>query len=625
MNAPRGEAARVLAQVIDHLRGALRADEAAVLGLQLLVWAHLDLARQGDGLRDCLAQGVQGVLRSLTQLGSTDDVQGQAFRGAALAAQDADYLLAAVDAAQNLAEAGIFERFTPAEIAADLLQSGRLEGGISPEVIRLMTDLVDPSRDKSVYCPWESTGQFVGALLPRDAPLFVETPSASPLVSLLALFASGRIDISIGNPLSAPKALRGGHLQKFDAAVAAVPFGRSSAEDVASKDLYGRFPVRRASDIGLSVQHVLAHTNGRAAIIVPNSFLFATGKDRDVREYLVSQGVVEAVIALPPGVLTNFGGPCALLVLNSSKRCRNVCFVDATKPFFAKPQGRGRTAIENVDEILAVVNGRGGAGEAAAWDSLVQSVDTDEVRAGDCLLQVDRYVIDPEQRAMQRTLEAVETRALEDVVKILSPLPNKDRGDESPSAVAVHEVGAADLPPFGYIRAPGKPVSVKIGSRRAGGDADVFLRPFDVVLIVKGSIGKVGIVPQEVPAAGPGGWIAGQSAVVLRPVREGLDLKGLGLWLRSDLGQQVLISIKSGTTIPMVSLSSLRRLQVIAQSEVWSDLAGQVLDAEEDLQNQIDDLRFQQASISEELWAELLGPSDTKPVTSLEKKGARSP
>ena len=55
-----------------------------------------------------------------------------------------------------------------------------------------------------------------------------------------------------------------------------------------------------------------------------------------------------------------------------------------------------------------------------------------------------------------------------------------------------------------------------------------FLRPNDIVLMTKGNAGRVGIVGSEVPKPGIGGWIAGQSAVVLR-VKSGnpIDAKGL--------------------------------------------------------------------------------------------------
>jgi type I restriction enzyme M protein len=55
-------------------------------------------------------------------------------------------------------------------------------------------------------------------------------------------------------------------------------------------------------------------------------------------------------------------------------------------------------------------------------------------------------------------------------------------------------------------------------------NADQFLRPYDIVLIIKGSVGKVGIVTTDVPEPQvPGGWVAGQSAIVLRAKQDVFD------------------------------------------------------------------------------------------------------
>lgn len=613
MSNSNADAAQVLAQVAGPLRdGALRPDEADLFGFQLLVWSHLGLEDEGNDLRTALVHGVPGVIGTLRRIASTSDLHSQAFRDAANSARDAEALLSAATAAQSLTDAGIFERFSPVDIAAELIHRRNHEAGIAPEVARLMVDIVMRGGTiKSVYCPWESTGQLVSVLLEGDATSYVETPYAEPVVALLALARPGRIDISHTNVLIAPKALRGGHLHKFDAAVSIPPMNRPVTEDVASRDLYSRFPIKKATGNGLNVQHILAQTNGRMAILVANSFLFGPGKDRDVRKHLVGEGFVEAVIALPAGVIKQAGIPCAILVLNSTEHCSDIRFVNAARPFFAKTLSRSRTSIENVDVILSFLDGQTVqiAGDAGG-DALASIVSANDVLENDSSLQVERYVVPQQQREMQAKLSTVETQPLEDVVDILSPIPHKDRGEDSPTAIRVFEFGAADLPAVGYIRSPGKPVSIKLSIRRSGNADEAFLRPYDVVLIVKGSTGKVGIVPAHVPSPGPGGWIAGQSAVVLRSKRKDVELRGLGLWLRSELGQLLLGSIQSGATIPMVSVATLRRLQVITMSEPWSQLAAAVLDEEEELQDQIDALRYQQGSIAKELWTQLLGSTN---------------
>ena len=611
MSTYNADAAQVLVQVTDSLRGALKPDEAQLFGFQLLVWAHLGLEEEGNDLRTALVHGVPGVINSLGRIASTNDLRSQAFRDAPNFARDADSLLSAASAALNLADAGIFERFSAVDIAGVLFHTRNQEAGLAPEVVRLMVDILMRDRTKSVYCPWESNGQFVAALLGHGATAYVETPHASPVGALLALIRPGSIDISLTNPLTAPKALKGGHLQKFDAVVSVPPLNMVVPEDVASRDLYSRFPVRKATGNGLNVQHILAHTNGRAAILVANSFLFGPGKDRDVREHLVANGFVEAVIALPGGSLNLTSIPSAILVLNSSKPCREIRFVNAARPFFVRTPARGRTTIDNAETILSFLDGQAPLipGDPDA-DALASVVDLTDVLENECSLQVDRYVIPQKQRQMQEKLSTVETQDLEEVVEVLSPIPHKDRTADSPCGIHVFEIGAADLPPVGYIRSPGKVVNIRLSTRRSGNAEEAFLRPYDIVLVVKGSTGKVGVVPAHVPPPGPGGWIAGQSAVVLRSRRNEADVRGLGLWLRSDFGQQLLDSIKSGATIPMVSIAELRRLKVISMSEIWSQLAAGVLDEEENLQDQIDALRYQQEGIAEDLWSQLLGSTN---------------
>lgn len=607
-------AGQVLLQVQDLLRQShLSSNESGLLAFQLLVWAHLSTRGKLDPestIDAAMVYGASGIAEALSRLASLDGPMAQAFGDAPRRAQlSGDYIVSAATAAKRLAEGGIFERFSPADVAAELLQTGTEPIAVPAEVAKLMVNLAVRGDQCSVYCPWESSGQFVGALLDQHHSLYVEAPFSTPLPALLSLFREAPTEMVLANPLRSPSAIKGGHLEKFDAALSIPPLNLLVTDDVVVNDLYGRFPVRKATGNGLNVQHIVAQTEGKAAIIVANSFLFGPGRDREVREYLLHKGWVEAVIALPAGLLNVTNIPSALLLINTQVKRREVGFVDAAQPYFTKALTKGKVTLVNTDAILEFCNAPHSQiaplGDGLD-DTLAAAITIDEILANDASLQVDRYVVANEQRDMQAKLSAVQTEALEDVVEILNPIPNKDRGVDSPEAIEVYEVGAADLPSAGYIRTPERRIQVQLSSRRSGKSEDVFLRPHDLVLIVKGSTGKIGIVPANVPAPGKGGWIAGQSAVVLRAKVPGPDLRGLGLWLRSKLGQQLLDSIKSGATIPMMSIATLRRLKVIALIPQWTDLAIEVLEQEDDLQHRIEILRDQQASIAEDLWAELL-------------------
>ena len=610
-------AGQVLLQVQDLLRKSpLSSNESGLLAFQLLAWAHLSAQselEQNTTIDAALAYGATGIVDALSRLALIDGPLGQAFGDAPRRAQfSGDYIVSAVTAAKRLAEGGIFERYSPAEVAAVPLQSNAELFTVPSEVAELMVRLTSSDTLHSVYCPWESSGQFVGTLLDKDVRLYVETPFSTPMPALLSLFRSAPTEIILNDPLRSPSAIKGGHLEKFGASLSVPPWNMSVTDEVVVTDLYGRFPVKKATGNGLHVQHIVAQTEGKAAIIVPNSFLFGPGRDREVREFLLSKGWVQAVIALPAGLFINTNLTSALLLLDTRASAISVGFVDATQSFFSKTLTKGRVTLANIDAIESFCN------ESDSQPALANELDSTlvarssvaEILANEASLQVDRYVLATKQRAMQAALRSIQTVALEQVVNVLNPIPNKDRGVDSPSTIGVYEVGAVDLPSAGYIRKPERHLQVQLSSRRSGNSDDVFLRPYDLVLIVKGSTGKIGIVPGNVPPPGEGGWIAGQSAVVLRAMNGDVDLRGLGLWLRSNLGQQLLESIKSGATIPMMSIATLRRLKVIALIPQWTQLAIEVLDQEDELQYQIEVLRDRQASIAEDLWAALLNSSN---------------
>ena len=606
-------AGQVLLQVQELLRASpLSPNESGLLAFQLLAWAHLSTQNKlepGTTIDAALAYGATGIVEALTRLALIDGPMGLAFGDAPRRAQfSGDYIVSAATAVKRLAEGGIFERYSPAEVAAVPLQSNADVFTVPSEVAQLMVRLATTDATHSVYCPWESSGQFVGTLLDQDMRLYLETSFSTPMPALLSLFRSAPTEIVLNDPLRSPSAIKAGHLEKFDAALSVPPWNMSVPDEVAMTDLYGRFPVKKATGNGLHVQHIVAQTEGKAALIVPNSFLFGPGRDREVREYLLGKGWVKAVIALPPGLFSATNIPSTLLLLDTQEITRNVSFVDATQAYFTKALTKGRMTLANTDVIVSFCSGSGADPLLVdeLGDTLAARIDVDAILANDASLQVDRYVIANEQRAMQAALSSMHTVEMGDVVTVLNPIPNKDRGVDSPTAVEVFEVGAVDLPSAGYIRTPQRKIKVQLSSRRSGNSEDVFLRPYDLVLIVKGSTGKIGIVPKSAPPPGPGAWIAGQSAVVLRAPSRDVDLRGLGLWLRSKLGQQLLDSIKSGAAIPMMSIATLRRLKVIALLPQWTQLAIGVLEEEDELQYKIEVLRDQQASIAEQLWNELL-------------------
>lgn len=124
-----------------------------------------------------------------------------------------------------------------------------------------------------------------------------------------------------------------------------------------------------------------------------------------------------------------------------------------------------------------------------------------------------------------------------------------------------------------------------------------------MVLVIKGSVGKVGIMPADVPPAGEGGWVASQSAIVLRNRRsDPVAAHALAVQLRSVVGQELLKMITSGASIPLIQVRELQQMRLFAFDDETAKRAHVALTSEADIRNQIRALGERQAAVSADLW-----------------------
>tara|TARA_R110001606_G_scaffold78130_1_gene180448 strand:- start:12774 stop:14048 length:1275 start_codon:yes stop_codon:yes gene_type:complete len=162
------------------------------------------------------------------------------------------------------------------------------------------------------------------------------------------------------------------------------------------------------SSDSLWVQQALSNLNntGKGYILLPQGFLFRGGYDAKVREYLLENELLEAVIGLPVNILDATSIPPVILVLNKNKPAGSpVVFVDASE---IGTSNKNRITISEKDaELIANL-----AAGKLAEDERYKAVFMPEIRQQNNELNISRYI--------EKTIEVEEL----DVVQELKILTN---------------------------------------------------------------------------------------------------------------------------------------------------------------------------------------------------------
>lgn len=437
----------------------------------------------------------------------------------------------------------------------------RLEGRdglpqIPDEVATLIVHLAGIGPEDEVYCPFEGSLRLAQWSNRVTRNVFLELKRRTPLPFLGNILLDGSVQVRFTDPIKDPGWGDEGKLKQFDFTLANPPFGvRYQQEDF--YNYHWRFREKTLYGEVLHIRHVLSQTAKRAVVVAPNSILFRTAAgERQFKADLIETGLLEAVIELPPALLTTTSIPFSLLVLNKRGLSDSVLFIDATSErFFEERKGRGpvdagRRTLKRLDELVRIFERR----ESGPFSHVASR---EECEANDFNLLAGRYVVSREQMRLDELLEGSTVTNLEELAIFLRPQSLK--AELSDEGVECFEVSVSDIGPDGYVRAPQKIVQINAKSlNKLGHQA---LKPHDILLAVKGSVGKVGLVPPDLD----GVWFANQSFQILRlrPNPHITDPVVLFRYLSSPAGQALIESRSGGATVRMIQTRDVRALQVI--------------------------------------------------------------
>lgn len=212
-------------------------------------------------------------------------------------------------------------------------------------------------------------------------------------------------NIEWGDTINNPKLLEGDQLMKFHVVVANPPFSldKWGAEDAAI-DQYSRFhrgvPPKSKGDYAF-ITHMIEtmyEDVGRAGVIVPHGVLFRGSSEGKIRQQVIEENLLDAVIGLPANLFFGTGIPAAILLFSKGREDkRDVLFVDASQGYEAgKNQNRLRPG--DIEKIVATYKAyktapplKGDAGAVVA-DKYAYRATLQEMQDNDYNLNIPRYV-----------------------------------------------------------------------------------------------------------------------------------------------------------------------------------------------------------------------------------------
>lgn len=218
--------------------------------------------------------------------------------------------------------------------------------------------------------------------------------------------------IEWGDTLNNPRLLEGDQLRRFDIVVANPPFSLDKwGADNAVADQFRRFhrgiPPKSKGDYAF-ITHMIETTyedTGKVGVIVPHGVLFRGSSEGKIREELIKENLLEAVIGLPANLFFGTGIPAAILIFNRGKgKNKDVLFIDASREYDAE-KNQNRLRAQDIAHIVSTYTAFKAGKVLPADEGIViedkyaYRASLKEIEENDYNLNIPRYVDTFEEEA----------------------------------------------------------------------------------------------------------------------------------------------------------------------------------------------------------------------------------
>jgi type I restriction enzyme M protein len=229
-----------------------------------------------------------------------------------------------------------------------------------------------------------------------------------------------------GDTLNNPKLIEDDKLLAFDVVIANPPFSldKWGAEN-ATKDKYKRFhrgvPPKSAGDWAF-ITHMVEtarQKSGRVAVVVPLGVLFRGGAEGKIRQKMIEENLLDAVVGLPGNLFQSTSIPVAVLVFDRRREAggalakrKDILFIDASREYQpAKTQNL--LLEEHISKIVDAFKQREDV------EKYARDVPLSEISDNDFNLNISRYIdtFEAEEaidiKVVQAEIDALESKLMQ--------------------------------------------------------------------------------------------------------------------------------------------------------------------------------------------------------------------
>ena len=257
------------------------------------------------------------------------------------------------------------------------------------------------------------------------------------------------------------------------------------------------------------------------------------------RKKIVDNNWIDSIFLLPKGIFSFTNIPTAMLILRKEKEEKPITFIqysDFSKkgyPFFL-PDSYSKQKTQHY------------------LKDKISSISKEEIIDNDYDLNPNKYIVSNEDKKLINIIKKRDTASLGALVDFLRPLPFK----KSLKGSELSEIMISDIDLVGEVNTAEKKTVV---SEQFLAKSNLpCVKKGDLVISIKGTLGKVGIIATDLPNT-----IPGPSLCILRTHQEALVKKEyIFQYLRSKLGQRMINRSSQGGYVPFISIYDLKNLKI---------------------------------------------------------------